>query len=89
MPGRNFASNQLLMAEDSLAVLQANAHELSIQLGVVSDSIHFDGMEPPECASHLEHVLALKGTLERAIGLIRAYEVARLSKVTIDQGGTA
>jgi hypothetical protein len=80
MPGRSFASNQLLRAEDELLLLTRWADDVGVHVGVLADTVHFDGAEPPDVSELLGQVRAMKDTLKRAEGLLLAYEIARLSK---------
>jgi len=83
MARRKFASHQLLLAEDEMVLLTHWADELGMQLGLLSDAIHFDDAAPTSAQDMLEKVEAMRLPLERAAGLIRAYEIHRRSEIAI------
>jgi len=73
--GRNFASRQLIEVETELADLAGVADELGMVIGESADSVHYDGVVPPPSAAWLETVRQLRYKLDRAEGLIRAYDI--------------
>jgi hypothetical protein len=83
MAARKFASNQLLTAEDELMLLTHWADDVGVQLGVLADEIHFDGKEPAACDGLLKQIEQMQVHLNRAKGLVLAYEIARTSKTQI------
>jgi len=83
MVRRSFAANQLLMAEDEMSLLTRWSDEVGMQLGVLADSIHFDGADPVAVDGLLAQVEAMRITVERAVGLIAAYEIHRRSEARI------
>lgn len=81
MSRRKFASNQLLLAEDELIVLTRWADEVGMQLGVIADDIHFAGREPVAVDGLIDQVDGMRRALDRAAGLLAAYEIHRRSQI--------
>ena len=74
---RKFPARQLLEAEDEMMALGRLADEVGLHLGEASDAIHFDGEEPPACDVLLQQIVGMQVHLDRAAGLVRAYEIHR------------
>jgi len=83
MSGRNFAAHQLLMAEDEMLALSFLADEVGVDLGVLSDSIHWDDAQPPAVDGLLALIEGMRKHVDRAAGLVRAYELHRRSQMMI------
>lgn len=77
MRGRNVKANNLYAAETTLLQIGNAVHELSLEVGVAGDGIHFDGERPKEMGAALDRVLKVKVMAERVEGLLRAYEMMR------------
>jgi hypothetical protein len=73
---RGFFANQLWEAETLLDEVSSASNMLALDIGVVSDDIHFSSMEPSSAYLSLKKVDELEKKLERVRGLLHAYELA-------------
>lgn len=80
MPGRNFASRQLLNVEDELLALASWANEMSLYVGEIADGIHFDDDAPTNLSALVTEIEVGVTRVARAAGLLRAYEIHRKSQ---------
>ena len=78
---RKFPAHQLSETENELASLAFHADHMSLDIGEFSDRIHWDGDEPIGAQHWIDEVVRLRGKLDRAEGLLRAYELVRKAKI--------
>lgn len=78
--GRRFLSHQLIEAELELSKTGRMADELGFELGEMADEIHFDGAAARPAEEALITIRELKRSLERAEGLVRAYQLGYLAE---------
>lgn len=84
---RKFPARQLLSAEDEMTALQRWIGAVGIKLGEASDAIHWDGAEPPACDGLLDEIVRMQVHLDRAAGLVRAYEIHRRAAAVVREVG--
>jgi len=77
MSVRGFLSNQLLEAEVELMAVGKVADELGMTIGEHADEIHWDKMLASSPSEWLSKVAELRYRLDRAQGLLNAYEIHR------------
>ena len=74
---RKFPAHQLAETEIELASLAFNAERLGWDVGEHSDDVHWRDDNPADASEWIKEIEGLRGNLDRAEGLLRAYELFR------------
>ena len=74
---RKFPAHQLANTESELASAGFHADRLGFDIGDHSDEIHWDEQKPVSAADWLNEIALIRGKIDRAEGLLRAYELFR------------
>lgn len=77
---RNFPAHQLAETENELASLAFNAERLSWDIGEHSDGVHWRDEKPWDASEWIAEIQELRDKLNRAEGLLRAYELFRKAR---------
>ncbi|HEY7822331.1 MAG TPA: hypothetical protein VIG24_05840 [Acidimicrobiia bacterium] len=77
MGTRGFLSRQLLEAETELAAAGDTSDKLGFDIGDHADAIHFDDADASGVEDWLNTIRLVKYRLDRAEGLLRAYDLHR------------
>jgi hypothetical protein len=72
---RRFLAHQLAEVETELAACAKFADRLGLEIGEHSDEIHWDGAAAQPAEGWMKEVRALQWRLDRAEGLLRAYNI--------------
>ena len=75
-------SEQLIQVERELLAVAVEAEKISFEIGDHADEIHYDGADARLGEKWKSDVLRMRLNLQRAEGLLRAYELFR----TVNQG---
>ena len=78
---RKFPAHQLAETENELASLAFNAERLGWDIGEHSDDVHWRDENPADASEWIREIQQLRGKLDRAEGLLRAYELVRKAKI--------
>jgi hypothetical protein len=81
---RGFLAHQLVSVEDELASCSFVADRLGMEIGEHSDEIHWDKATALPADGWLQEVVECRRKLERAEGLLRAYNL----QLAANKGGT-
>jgi hypothetical protein len=80
MATRPFAPNQLYLAEDTVNEIADALIHAGFEMGVSADEQNWDGKGMDDMSGVLDRLREQEVRLRSAIGLLHAYEVARMSR---------
>ena len=74
---RKFPAHQLVETENELTSLAFRAERLGWDIGEHSDELHWDDAVMLDASEWMREIGQLRANLDRAEGLLRAYELVR------------
>jgi alpha-L-fucosidase len=78
-----FGPNQLYRAEDIVNEIADALVHAGFEMGVSADEQHWDGKDMGDMSGVLDRLREQEVQMRSAIGLVHAYEIARLSRQVI------